>query len=82
MIDYLLITLKTLPTWLAHTVDILIVAILFLTSITFITGMWCGLVIIGKRANSISEITFFPLKVSFTEKRVNKIKVNKGKHHG
>jgi hypothetical protein len=34
---------------------------------TFIAGIWCGLRIIGKRANSIQEIQFFPPRIIFKE---------------
>jgi hypothetical protein len=43
------------------------VAIIFMTAVTFLAGIWCGLRIIGKRANSIQEIQIFPPKIIFKE---------------
>ncbi len=57
--------IKSLPTWLSHVVEIMVVAIVFLTVMTFLAGVWCGIRIIGRRANSIEEIQFFPPKVTF-----------------
>ena len=54
--------------WLSQLVDVLIVTIVFITAIMFLVGMWCGLRIIGKRANSINEIQFFPPKITFNDK--------------
>ena len=59
--------LKTLPSWLASVAEILIVAIVFMTAVTFLAGIWCGLRIVGRRANSIQEIQFFPPKIIFNE---------------
>ena len=67
MLETLLAFIKTLPEWLMHIADILIVAILFLTCMTFLAGIWCGLKIIGRRANSIKEIDFFPPRIIFKE---------------
>lgn len=60
--------IKSLPTWLSQVVEVLIVAVVFLTIMTFLAGVWCGIRIIGRRANSIEEITFFPPKVTFKNK--------------
>jgi hypothetical protein len=38
-----------------------------MTAVTFLAGIWCGLRIIGKRANSIQEIQFFPPRIIFKE---------------
>ena len=57
--------IKSLPTWLSHVVEVMVVAIVFLTVMTFLAGVWCGIRIIGRRANSIEEIQFFPPKVTF-----------------
>jgi hypothetical protein len=65
MLETLIAFIKTLPTWLASVVEVMIVAIVFLTCMTFLAGVWCGLRIIGKRANAIEEISFFPPKITF-----------------
>jgi hypothetical protein len=59
--------IKSLPTWLGAVAEILVVAIIFMTAVTFLAGIWCGLRIIGRRANSIQEIQFFPPKIIFKE---------------
>jgi hypothetical protein len=65
MLEMLMAFIKSLPTWLSHVVEIMVVAIVFLTVMTFLAGVWCGIRIIGRRANSIEEIQFFPPKVTF-----------------
>jgi hypothetical protein len=59
--------IKSLPTWLGAVAEVLVVAIIFMTAVTFLAGIWCGLRIIGKRANSIQEIQFFPPRIIFKE---------------
>ena len=61
--------IKSLPTWLSHVVEVMIVAVVFLTVMTFLAGVWCGIRIIGRRANAIQEIQFFPPKVTFKENK-------------
>ena len=63
--------MKSLPTWLMHVAEVLLVAVLFMTAITFLTGIWCGLRIVGKRANSIKEIQLLPPKIIFNEETKN-----------
>ncbi len=65
MLEMLMAFIKSLPTWLSHVVEVMVVAIVFLTVMTFLAGVWCGIRIIGRRANSIEEIQFFPPKVTF-----------------
>ncbi len=67
MLETLVAFIKTLPSWLAVVADVLIVAVIFLTAMTFLMGVWCGLKIIGQRANRIREISFFPPKIVFQE---------------
>ena len=67
MLETIAAFLKTLPSWLASVAEILIVAIVFMTAVTFLAGIWCGLRIVGRRANSIQEIQFFPPKIIFNE---------------
>jgi hypothetical protein len=59
--------IKSLPAWLGAVAEVLVVAIIFMTAVTFLAGIWCGLRIIGRRANSIQEIQFFPPKIIFKE---------------
>lgn len=67
MLESLMLFIKSLPTWLGHVVEILFVAIVFITAMTFLAGVWCGLRIIGQRSKSIKEIGFFPPKIIFSE---------------
>jgi negative regulator of sigma E activity len=68
MLEMLMAFIKSLPTWLSQVVEVLVVAVVFLTIMTFLAGVWCGIRIIGRRANSIEEIQFFPPKVTFKNK--------------
>jgi hypothetical protein len=65
MLEMLIAFIKSLPSWLASVVEVLVVAVVFMTVMTFLMGVWCGIRIIGRRANSIEEIQFFPPKVTF-----------------
>ena len=67
MLETLIAFVKTLPAWLSAIVEIMIVAVVFLTAVTFLAGIWCGLRIVGKRAQSIKEIQFFPPKITFND---------------
>lgn len=68
MLEMIISFIKTLPSWLGAVVEVMIVAIVFLTAVTFLAGIWCGLKIVGQRANAIKEITFFPPKIIFKTK--------------
>lgn len=74
ILESLMLFIKSLPTWLGHVVEIMFVALVFMTSITFLAGIWCGLRVIGRRTNSISEIQFFPPKILFVNKEEDNIK--------
>jgi len=65
MLETIIAFLKTLPNWLSTVAEVLIVAVVFMTIMTFLVGVWCGLRIIGRRANSIEEIQFLPPKITF-----------------
>lgn len=65
MLESIIAFLKTLPTWLSAVAEVMIVAIVFLTCMTFLAGVWCGLRVIGRRANAIQEIQFFPPRIIF-----------------
>jgi len=66
--ETLLAWTKTLPSYLSLTLDIILVTIVFMTSITLLAGMWIGFCIARKRMNQIAEIQFFPPKIVFKEK--------------
>lgn len=68
MLETLMAFIKSLPSWLGAVAEVLVVAIIFMTAVTFLAGIWCGLRIIGRRANAIQEIQFFPPKIVFKEK--------------
>ena len=67
MLESLVAFVKTLPSWLGSVVEVLFVTVVFMTAVTFLAGVWCGLRIIGRRSNSIQEIQFFPPKITFKE---------------
>jgi putative Ca2+/H+ antiporter (TMEM165/GDT1 family) len=69
MLEMLIAFIKTLPHWRASVVEGMIVAIVFMTCVTFLAGIWCGLRIIGRRANSIQEIQFFPPRIIFKQEQ-------------
>jgi hypothetical protein len=69
MLEMLIAFIKTLPHWLASVVEVMVVAIVFMTCVTFLAGIWCGLRIIGRRANSIQEIQFFPPRIIFKQEQ-------------
>lgn len=66
--EQVLAYVKTLSPTLGLVVNVLIIAIVFLTSITLLAGMWIGFCIARKRMNQIAEIEFFPPKIVFKEK--------------
>ena len=67
MLESITIFIKSLPMWLGHVVEVLFVAVMFLTAMTFLAGVWCGLRVIGQRSKSIKEITFFPPTIKFND---------------
>lgn len=67
MLESIIAFLKTLPSWLHQVAEVLIVATVFMTMVTFLAGIWCGLKIIGRRANQIQSITFLPPKITFVD---------------
>ena len=66
--EQLLAYVKGLSPTLGLVVNILIITIVFMTSITLLAGMWIGFCIARKRMNQIAEIEFFPPKIIFKEK--------------
>lgn len=67
--ETLLAWLKTLPNYLNTLVDILLIAVIFLTAFTLILGVWLGFCITRKRMNSIVELQFLPPKITFKDKK-------------
>ena len=67
MLESLVAFIKTLPVWLGHVVEILFISIVFLTSVTFLAGVWFGLCLIRQKQKLIQEIQFFPPKIVFKE---------------
>ena len=66
--EQVLAYVKTLSPTLGLVVNILVIAIVFLTGFTLLAGMWIGFCIARKRMNQIAEIEFFPPKIVFKEK--------------
>jgi hypothetical protein len=66
--EQILAYVKGLSPTLGLFVNILVIAIVFLTSFTLLAGMWIGFCIARKRMNQIAEIEFFPPKIVFKEK--------------
>jgi len=67
MLESIATFVKTLPSWLAITVEVLFVIIIFMTALTFLAGVWCGMRIIGRRANEIEAIELWPPRIKFKE---------------
>jgi len=59
---------KSLPSILANLLDILLIAMIFVTAFTLILGVWLGFCITRKRMNSIVELQFLPPKITFKDK--------------
>lgn len=69
--EWLVSWIKTLPTYLSHAFDILLVALIFVTAFTLVCGVWIGFCITRKRMNSIVELQFFPPKITFKNKNMD-----------
>lgn len=68
MLETIIAYIKALPSFLHHTFDVLLIALLFTTAFTLVLGIWLGFFITRKRMNHIVEIQFFPPKITFKEK--------------
>jgi len=68
MMETILAWMKALPATLATVLDIVLIAVVFMTSVTLLAGMWIGFCIARKRMNQIAEIEFFPPKITFKDK--------------
>jgi hypothetical protein len=67
MLESIATFIKTLPSWLGTIVEVLFVIVIFMTAMTFIAGMWCGLRIVGRRAQEIEAIELWPPRIKFKE---------------
>ena len=65
MIELLITATKTLPIWLLHIVEVLIVTVLFSFSVIFMWGVITGIKIVAGRATRIEEVTLFPPSIKF-----------------
>ena len=68
MLETILAFIKTLPSWLMTVAEVMIVGLTFMTAVTFLAGIWCGMRLIGKRMNHIVSIEFMPPKIVFKDK--------------
>ena len=66
--EQILAYIKGLSPTLGLVVNVLVIAIVFLTSFTLLAGMWIGFCIARKRMNHIATIEFFPPRIVFKEK--------------
>lgn len=66
--EQILTYINSLSPTLGLIVNVLVIAIVFLTSFTLLAGMWIGFCIARKRMNQIAEIEFFPPKITFKDK--------------
>jgi ribose/xylose/arabinose/galactoside ABC-type transport system permease subunit len=66
--DSILAWINGLPGWLATSLDVIIIAIIFLTGFTLVAGIWVGFCITRRRMDAIVELQFFPPRIIFKEK--------------
>ena len=68
IMETIILWIKGLPSYLSNILDIVLVAMIFVTAFTLILGVWLGFAIVRKRMNHIVELQFFPPKITFREK--------------
>ena len=68
MMEHILSWFNNLSPTLGLIVNVLVIAIVFLTCFTLLAGMWIGYCIARKRMKQIAEIEFFPPRIIFKEK--------------
>ena len=66
--ETIILWIKGLPSYLSNILDIVLVAMIFVTAFRLILGVWLGFAIVRKRMNHIVELQFFPPKITFREK--------------
>jgi hypothetical protein len=67
MLEIIIAWIKALPLWLSHTVEVLVVVITAFAAITFLAGVWTGILVIKRRARSIESFTLIPFRIEFRE---------------
>lgn len=67
MLELMIMWIKTLPVWLTHAVEIIIVVIITMTALTLLAGIWIGLLVVKKRARSIESVSLIPFRIEFRE---------------
>ena len=72
MLESLLAFIKTFPQWLYHTVEVLLVSVVFTALCIFLFGLYTGIRIVGRRANKIAEISVWPPRITFREEDAGK----------
>jgi uncharacterized protein YneF (UPF0154 family) len=65
--EHILSWFNNLSPVLGLVVNILVIAIVFMTSMTLLAGMWIGYCIARKRMKQIAEIEFFPPRIIFKQ---------------
>ena len=68
MMEHILSWFNSLSPTLGLIVNVLVIAIVFMTSMTLLAGMWIGFCIARKRMKQIAEIEFFPPRIIFKER--------------
>jgi len=66
--EHILSWFNSLNPTLGLIVNVLVIAIVFMTSMTLLAGMWIGFCIARKRMKQIAEIEFFPPRIIFKER--------------
>ncbi len=57
--------IKTLPAWLATVAEVLLVATIFMTAISFLWGFYIGVSMIRRRSSKLATVEFWPPKLTF-----------------
>jgi hypothetical protein len=66
--EQLLAWFNSLSPTIGLIVNVLVIAVVFMTSVTLLAGMWIGFCIARKRMKQIAMIEFFPPRIVFKEK--------------
>jgi hypothetical protein len=67
MLETILAFVKGLPGVLAHTVEVILVAAMFVFIWLFLFGFYTAIKVVGKKSVKIKEISFIPPRVEFYE---------------
>jgi hypothetical protein len=63
--ETLVALIKTFPGWLATVAEVLLVAVIFMTAISFLWGFYIGVSMIRKRSHKLATVEFWPPKLTF-----------------